>query len=60
MAVTFVGNRVTVALNGTVVVDWIAEPRGKVEDFAADGFIGLQNHDHEGMVEFRNIRAREL
>jgi hypothetical protein len=37
-----------------------AEPRGKVEDFAARGFIGLQNHDDQSPVYFRDIHVKEL
>lgn len=58
--ITFVGNHVTVELNGQRVVDWEAEPRGKVEDFAPRGYIGLQNHDDRSRVDFRNIHIREL
>ena len=47
-------------LNGETVLDWEAEPRGKVADFAPVGYIGLQNHDDVSPVYFRNIRVREL
>ncbi|HJO03287.1 MAG TPA: DUF1080 domain-containing protein [Acidobacteriota bacterium] len=60
MRVTFVGDHITVEVNGETVVDWDAEPRGKVADFAASGFVGLQNHDHDSSVWFRNIRAKDL
>jgi hypothetical protein len=59
-AITFRGSRITVALNDEQVVDWDAVPRGKVKDFAARGFIGLQNHDDKSVVEFRNLVVREL
>ena len=58
--IRFVGDQITVWLNGDQVVDWAAEPRGKVEDFAARGYIGLQNHDHDSSVYFRNIRIKDL
>jgi sugar phosphate isomerase/epimerase len=58
--ITFQGSHIQVELNGTVVVDWDAEPRGKVEDFAAEGYIGLQNHDSVSPVYFRNIFVKEL
>ena len=58
--ITFVGNHITVELNGQRVVDWDAEARGKVEDFAPRGYIGLQNHDDRSRVDFRNIYVREL
>lgn len=58
--IRFVGDRITVWLNGEQVVDWTAEPRGKIEDFAADGYIGLQNHDAETSTWFRNVRIKDL
>lgn len=58
--ITFIGNHLTVELNGEVVVDWDAEPRGKVRDFASRGYVGLQNHDHDSSVWFRNIRVKDL
>jgi len=60
MEISFIEDRITVVLNGTQVVDWAAEPRGKVEDFAEQGFIGLQNHDWDTAVYFRNIRVKKL
>jgi hypothetical protein len=60
MEISFVGDRITVVLNGTQVVDWEAEPAGKVEDFAARGYIGLQNHDADSSVWFRNVRVKSL
>lgn len=58
--ISFVGDRITVELNGTTVLDWEAEPRGKVADFAPRGYIGLQNHDDVSPVYFRNIRVKSL
>jgi hypothetical protein len=58
--ITFDGNHITVVLNGETVVDWDAEPRGKVADVAERGYIGLQNHDDVSPVYFRNIRVRTL
>jgi hypothetical protein len=60
MEISFVGDRITVELNGARVVDWVAEPRGKIADFAARGYIGLQNHDWDSSVYFRNIRVKKL
>jgi hypothetical protein len=60
MEISFVGDRITVELNGAQVVDWVAEPRGKIEDFATRGYIGLQNHDSETSVYYRNIRVKNL
>jgi hypothetical protein len=58
--ITFQGSHIEVELNGVVVIDWEAEPRGKVEDFADRGYIGLQNHDDQSPVYFRNIHVKEL
>ena len=60
MRIAFVGDHITVEINGEKVLDWTAEPRGKVEDFAARGYIGLQNHDHDTSTMFRNIFVKEL
>jgi hypothetical protein len=58
--ISFIGDHIEVELNGTKVVDWEAEPRGKVEDFARRGYIGLQNHDDRSPVYFRNIYVKEM
>lgn len=58
--ISFVGDRIMVELNGTQVLDWEAEPRGKVSDFASRGYIGLQNHDDRSPVYFRNIKVKAL
>lgn len=60
MRITFVGDHITVEINGEKVVDWDAQPRGKVEDFAARGYIGLQNHDRDTRTMFRNIFVKSL
>ena len=60
MRISFVGDHITVEINGEQVVDWDAEPRGKVEDFAARGYIGLQNHDRDTRTRFRNIFVKTL
>lgn len=58
--IIFVGDHLTVELNGQKVVDWKAEPRGKIRDFAREGYIGLQNHDSLSPVYFRNIYIKEI
>ena len=58
--ISFIGDHIEVELNGTKVIDWDAEPRGKVLDFARRGYIGLQNHDDRSPVYFRNIYVKEL
>jgi hypothetical protein len=60
MKIAFVGGHIEVEVNGIQVIDWEAEPRGKVEDFAERGYIGLQNHDDRSPVYFRNIYMTEL
>ena len=58
--IAFVGDRITVELNGQEIIDWLAEPRGKVADFTSSGYVGLQNHDDRSAVSFRNIRIRAI
>ena len=58
--ISFIGNHITVDLNGTRVIDWQAVPKGKVVDFAPRGYIGLQNHGELDIVYFRNLRIREV
>jgi hypothetical protein len=58
--ITFKGMHIKVELNDHVIVDWDAEPRGKVRDIAREGYIGLQNHDSRSPVYFRNIYIKEL
>ncbi len=58
--ISFIGDRITVELNGETVVDWQAEPRGKIADFAPRGYIGLQNHDSRSPIYFRNIWVKKL
>ncbi len=58
--ITFQGRHIEVELNGVRILSWDAEPRGKVRDFAAQGYIGLQNHDSIAPVYFRNIFVKEL
>jgi len=58
--ISFIGRHIAVELNGEPVLDWDAEPRGKVEDFATRGYVGLQNHDRDSSVWFRNIRIKDV
>jgi sugar phosphate isomerase/epimerase len=60
MKITFVGKHLKVELNGKAVIDWEAEPRGKVRNFATEGYIGLQNHDSQSPVYFSNIYIKEI
>jgi hypothetical protein len=60
LKVIFRGRRLQVELNEEQAVDWQAEPRGKVKDFAEQGYIGLQNHDSHTSVRFKNIFVMEL
>jgi len=58
--ISFIKNKITVELNGILILDWEAEPRGKVRDFAREGYIGLQNHDSRSPVYFKNIYTKDL
>jgi len=58
--ITFRGRHLQVELNGKLVLDWDAAPRGKVKDFAAEGYIGLQNHDSLSPVYIKDIFIKEL
>lgn len=58
--ITCRGKRIQVELNAEKVIDWQAEPRGKVVDFADEGYIGLQNHDWKTSVHFKDIFIKEL
>lgn len=58
--ITFVGSELTVELNGQKVLDWQAAPAGKVRSFSSRGYVGLQNHDHDSSVWFRNVRVKDL
>jgi sugar phosphate isomerase/epimerase len=58
--ISFIGDHIEVELNNVLVLDWKAEPRGKVEDFAEQGYIGLQNHDSRSPVYFKNIYVKEI
>ncbi len=60
MKITCRGANIMIELNGRQVVDWNAEPRGKVRDFLTRGYIGLQNHDSLSPVYFRDIFVKEL
>ena len=48
-----IGDKITVELNGKIVSNWKAEPRGKIKDFAKEGYIGLQNHDDHSHIYFK-------
>jgi sugar phosphate isomerase/epimerase len=58
--ISFIGNRISVELNNVLVLDWEAEPRGKVRDFAEEGYVGLQNHDSRSPIFFKNIYIKEV
>jgi sugar phosphate isomerase/epimerase len=60
LKITCQGRRIQVELNGTDVLGWEMEPRGKVRDFSSEGYIGLQNHDSISPVFFRNIFVKEI
>ncbi|MFC1539585.1 family 16 glycoside hydrolase [Candidatus Latescibacterota bacterium] len=54
------GDNVKVELNGIEVTDWDMESRGKIRDFSRVGYIGLQNHDSNAKVSFKNVYIKEL
>jgi sugar phosphate isomerase/epimerase len=58
--IEFKGKRLTVVLNGQVVLDGEAHPGGKVRDLAPEGYIGLQNHDSQSPPFFRNVFLKVL
>lgn len=58
--ITFAGENIKVELNGVLVNDWNAEPRGKIKGFASSGYIGFQNHDSDAKASFRNVFVKEL
>jgi sugar phosphate isomerase/epimerase len=58
--ITLMGKNVKVELNDKPIVDWNMEPRGKIREYALDGYFGLQNHDYDTSVYFRNIFLKEL
>jgi sugar phosphate isomerase/epimerase len=60
MKITCRGKNIQIELNGKLIVNWDQEPRGKIKDFALEGYIGLQNHDSESPVYFKNIFVKEL
>ena len=58
------GNKVTVRINGTVVVEYI-EPDGAVageqfERVLGEGTIALQCHDPDSVIRYKNIRIKRL
>jgi PKD repeat protein/type 1 glutamine amidotransferase len=67
--VKVVGQHYTIIRNGVVINEFDNTP-GKTSSRAGDpptdlrqfisGFIGLQNHSDNDLIEFRNIRVREL
>jgi sugar phosphate isomerase/epimerase len=58
--ISFIGEVIEVELNGIEVLNWKAEPRGKIRNFVSEGYIGLQNHDSRSPIYFKNIYLKEL
>lgn len=52
--------KIQIELNGKLIVDWLAEPRGKIKSYSLEGYIGLQNHDSLSPIYFKNIFIKEL
>jgi hypothetical protein len=55
MEVQVVGQRYVVILNGDLVNDFTG-----AGDRGLEGFVGLQNHDDQSRVRFRNVRIKSL
>jgi sugar phosphate isomerase/epimerase len=58
--ITFLDDLIKVELNGQLINNWRAVPRGKIKSFAKKGYIGLQNHDSDAKVSSRNVFIKEL
>lgn len=58
--ISFIDDHIGVELNNVPVIEWAAEPRGKIKDFSSEGYIGLQNHDWDTSVSYRNIFVKEV
>ncbi len=51
--ITCVGHRYTVRLNGVLVNEYVGSR-------SLSGHIGVQNHDDQSIVRYRNVRVREM
>lgn len=70
LEIRVVGQQYTVIRNGEVINEFENKPGlpfpGRPDDPGtsgrqfAEGYVGLQNHDEQSVVEFRNIRVRDL
>ena len=59
--ITCKGNHITVELNGVLVNEWDMQvPAGKIKEMYPEGYIGLQNHDQDNYIMFRNVKVKEL
>ena len=58
--IEFKGRHLKIELNSKLIMDWDANPGGKVKDYALEGYIGFQNHDSASPPYFRNIYVKEL
>jgi hypothetical protein len=58
--ITFLDDLIKVELNGKLINEWNAEPRGKIRSFSDEGYIGLQNHDSHAKISFKNIFIKEI
>jgi hypothetical protein len=54
--ITVKGDTYTVILNGKEILEWDSP----AERHGREGYIGLQNHDDDSPVRFRNIRVKPL
>lgn len=59
--ITCQGKNIKIELNGKLINEWeMTVPSGKVREMYPEGYIGLQNHDHDSSVYFKNIKIKEL
>ncbi len=59
--ITCKGKNITIELNGKLINEWeMAVPSGKIKNMFPEGYIGLQNHDHDSSVYFKDIKIKEL
>jgi cytochrome c len=54
--ITVKGDTYTVILNGKEILEWDSP----TERHGREGYVGLQNHDDNSPVRFRNIRVKLL
>ncbi len=52
---------IQIELNNKLINTWkITTPVGKISEWHTEGYIGLQNHDHDNSTFFRNVKIKEI